>query len=186
MKFVPGHLSGSYVIEAERHHDERGYFARVWCEREYRAHGLDPMIVQCSVSYNEDKGILRGMHYQSPPSAETKVVRCVRGALYDVIVDLRPHSKTFLQWMGIELTSENGRMLYIPKGFAHGFQTLAVGTEVAYQMSDFYAPEAAGGFRWDDPQVGIHWPPDERIISDRDRSYPDLDPGRFEFFRECS
>jgi dTDP-4-dehydrorhamnose 3,5-epimerase len=183
MKFSPGQLSGSYLIEAERRHDERGYFARVWCEREYLAHGLDPRIVQCSVSYNEKKGTLRGMHYQLPPSAETKVVRCVRGALYDVIVDLRPRSKTFLQWMGVELTAENGRMLYIPKGFAHGFQTLAAGTEVSYQMSEFYTPEAAGGFRWDDPLVGIQWPPDERIISERDRGYPDVAPEQFNLFR---
>lgn len=186
MNFVPGQLSGSYVIEAERRHDERGYFARVWCEREYRAHGLDLKIAQCSVSYNEKKGTLRGMHYQSPPSAETKIVRCLRGALYDVIVDLRPHSKTFLQWMGVELTAENGRMLYIPKGVAHGFQTLVAGTEVAYQMSEFYASETSSGFRWNDPLIGLQWPSDERIISERDRGYPNLDPKWFEVFRVCS
>lgn len=184
MKFSPGSLAGAFVIEAERHHDERGYFARIWCEREFREHGLDPIAVQSSVSYNRAKGTLRGMHFQRPPSAETKLVRCVRGAMYDVIVDVRPGSKTFLQWMGVELTAENGRMLYVPKGFAHGFQTLIDGTEVVYQMSAFYAPETAGGFRWDDPRVGIVWPSDERIISDRDRGYPELDLSRFECFRD--
>jgi dTDP-4-dehydrorhamnose 3,5-epimerase len=186
MKFFPVVLSGAYLIEAERHHDDRGYFARVWCEREYLLHGLDSKLVQCSVSFNEKQGTLRGMHYQLPPSTETKLVRCVRGALYDVIVDLRPNSKTFLQWMGIQLTAENGRMFYIPKGFAHGFQTLTPETEVAYQMSEFYAPETSSGFRWDDPQVGIQWPTGERIISDRDRKYPDINVHQFDCFLNCS
>lgn len=186
MKFTPGQLNGTYIIDADRHHDLRGYFARVWCEREYHQYGLNSKVVQSSVSYNEKKATLRGMHYQTPPSAEVKTVRCVRGALYDVVVDIRPHSKTFLNWMGVELTAENGRILYIPEGFAHGFQTLEQGTEIFYQMSEFHAPEKAGGFRWNDPRINIQWPLEVQVISERDSGYPDLNPDHFECFRACA
>lgn len=186
MIFTPTKLKGAFMIDLERHEDERGFFARAWCSREFEAQGLEARLVQSSVSFNKKKGTLRGMHFQVPPAAETKLVRCVRGRIYDVIVDLRPESDTFLQWVGVELTAENGRSLYIPKGFAHGFQTLAAETEVAYQMSEFYAPESSSGFRWNDPLIGLQWPSDERVISERDRGYPNLDPKCFEVFRVCS
>ena len=175
MIFTPLKLYGAYCVDLERHEDDRGFFARAWCAREYEAIGLTPGLVQASVSFNKKNGTLRGMHFQVPPSAEIKIVRCTRGALYDVIVDLRPQSKTFLEWTAVELTAENGRALYIPQGFAHGFQTLANETEIFYQMSEFYAPECARGFRWNDPAIGIVWPEERaRVISVRDREYEDF------------
>jgi len=164
------------VIEIEKQEDERGFFSRLWCAQEFFARGLDDRLVQCNVSFNKRRGTLRGLHYQIPPHAETKLIRCTRGALYDVIVDLRAESPTFLQWFGLELTATNYRMLYIPKRFAHGFQTLEDETEIAYQMSEFYAPQAARGIRWNDPRLGIVWPEANRIMSKKDREYPDLDP----------
>ncbi len=167
-------LPGAYVIDIERLEDERGFFARTWCEREYQAHGLNSRLVQCSISFNKVKGTLRGMHYQLPPFAEAKVVRCTRGAIYDVIIDLRRESPTFRQHFGITLTPENRSMLYVPEGFAHGLLTLADETEVLYLISEFYAPEYARGVRWNDPAFGIAWPGPVRVISARDANYPDF------------
>ena len=176
MIFTPTRLAGAFIIDLEARHDERGFFARVWCAREYAEHGLETRLVQASVSFTERRGMLRGMHYQVPPHEEVKVVRCTRGAIYDVIVDVRPESPTYLQHVGVELTAANHRQLYIPKGFAHGFQTLEDGCEVSYQMSEFYAPDAQRGMRWNDPSLGITWPVANPIVNDRDRGYPDLTP----------
>jgi dTDP-4-dehydrorhamnose 3,5-epimerase len=154
--------------------DQRGFFARAYCEREFESHKLKSCFVQCNISFNKLKGTLRGMHFQAPPHAEAKLIRCTRGVIYDVIVDLRPESSTFKQYFTAVLSAENGKMLYVPQGFAHGFQTLEDSTEVFYQMSQFYAPEHARGIRWNDPAFGIEWPAGERIILDRDQSYPDF------------
>jgi dTDP-4-dehydrorhamnose 3,5-epimerase len=167
-------LTGAFAIDPERVEDERGFFARTWCQREFEAHHLNPRLVQCSISFNDRKGTLRGMHFQASPRQETKLVRCTRGAIYDVILDLRPPSATFRQFVAVELTSENRRMIYIPEGFAHGFQTLEDNSEVAYQMSEFWAPECSRGVRWNDPAFDIYWPPAERIIAAKDQAYPDF------------
>jgi len=175
MIFSETPLKDAYLIELERHTDARGYFARSWCLREFESHGLNSRIAQCNVSLNHRKGTLRGMHYQTKPFEESKLVRCTRGSLYDVIVDLRTGSPSYLRHFGVVLTPDNGLMLYVPEGFAHGFLTLEGRTEVHYQISEFYAPDSARGFRWDDPAFGIQWPAPVEIISDRDRSYPDFD-----------
>jgi dTDP-4-dehydrorhamnose 3,5-epimerase len=170
-------LKGVFTIDLEPQGDDRGMFARSYCSREFVAHGLNPRVVQCNVSYNRYRGTLRGMHHQQHPHAEAKLIRCVRGALFDVAVDIRPDSPTAGQWTAAELRAEPGRpsrMLYIPEGCAHGFLTLEDDTEIVYQMSEFYAPEAQRGFRWNDPQFAIAWPESPRIMSDRDRSYPDF------------
>jgi dTDP-4-dehydrorhamnose 3,5-epimerase len=167
-------LPGAFVIEPERLEDERGFFARTWCEREFRAHGLNPRLVQCNVSYNRARSTLRGMHYQAAPHEEAKLVRCTMGAVHDVVVDLRPDSPTFRQWVAVELSARNRTMLYVPEGFAHGFQTLEDDTEVFYQMSELYHPECARGVRWDDPAFGIEWPLPPRALSERDRQYVDF------------
>ena len=159
----------------EKHVDRRGYFARTYCEHEFTSHGLKSGFVQCSVSFNKIKGTLRGMHFQAGPYGEAKVIRCTRGAIYDVIIDLRLGSPTFKQHFTIVLSAENGTMLYVPEGFAHGFQTLEDNTEVFYQMSQFYTPDHARGVRWNDPAFGIEWPEDERMILERDQSYPDFE-----------
>lgn len=174
MIFLETELSGSYVIDLERLEDARGFFARSWCQREYAAHGLNPRLVQCNISFNPFKGTLRGMHYQVTPFEEAKLIRCTRGSIYDVVVDLRSNSASFGKYFSIVLTSENRKMLYVPEGFAHGFMTMEDHTEVFYQMSEFYAPEHAKGFRWNDPVFGIRWPGEVKIMSDRDRSYPDF------------
>jgi dTDP-4-dehydrorhamnose 3,5-epimerase len=169
-------LKGAFVIDLEPIEDERGFFARAWCRREFTEHGLSTDIAQANMSFNKRKGTLRGMHFQKSPHAEDKLVRCTRGAIFDVAVDLRPDSPTRSRWVGVELTSENRRMLYVPKGFAHGFQTLEDDTEIFYLVSEFYTPEAEGGARWDDPAFGIEWPlgaPAE--ISDKDRTWPDYE-----------
>jgi dTDP-4-dehydrorhamnose 3,5-epimerase len=174
MVFTETELRGAFIIDVERVEDERGFFARSWCQREFEAYGLYTQWVQCNVSFNKQKGTLRGMHYQAAPYAEVKLVRCTMGAIYDVIIDLRPDSPTFKRWLAAELTMHNRRMLYIPEGFGHGFQTLEGNTEVFYQMSQFYAPEYARGVRWDDPAFKITWPAEKRIISERDRGLPDF------------
>ena len=174
MKFQPTPLAGAYLIELEQLEDERGFFARSFCQNEFRARGLDPVIAQCDVSFSRKRGTLRGLHYQAEPHAEAKLVRCTRGAIWDVIVDLRTGSPTARQWHAAELTAENRLSFYIPAGFAHGFQTLADDTEVLYQMSEFYVPASARGVRWNDPAFGIEWPPADRIISERDQNYPDF------------
>jgi dTDP-4-dehydrorhamnose 3,5-epimerase len=172
MRFTELELKGAFIIEPERLEDERGFFARIFCQKEFEAHGLNPRFVQCNISFNEKEGILRGMHYQVAPHEEAKLVRCTQGVIYDVIIDLRPDSPTFKQWIAVELTAENCRMLYIPEGLAHGFQTLEDNTEIFYQMSEFYHPECAKGVRWDDPVFGIVWPLPVTNISERDRIYP--------------
>lgn len=174
MIFKPTELPGAFLIAPERHADQRGHFARTYCEKEFADHGLDPHVIQCSVSFNIRKGTLRGMHYQAAPFEEVKVVRCNRGSIYDVIIDLRPDSPAYKKWFAAQLDEENGNMLYIPRGFAHGFQTLAENTEVFYQMSQVFSPAHARGVRWNDPAFSIVWPDDNRIIIDRDAHYPDF------------
>ncbi len=171
MVFKETKLKGAFVIELERLDDERGFFARSYCKREFEKNGLNMNIVQCNVSYNKKRGTLRGMHYQVHPHEEAKLVSCIRGAIYDVIVDLRPNSPTYCQWFVVELNAENYKMLYVPKGFAHGFQILEDNSVVFYQMSEFYHPECARGMRWDDPLFRIEWPIKPLIISLQDRSY---------------
>jgi dTDP-4-dehydrorhamnose 3,5-epimerase len=174
LKFLPTPLAGACVIELERLEDERGFFARSFCQEEFRAHGLDPVVAQCNVSFNSKRGTLRGLHYQGEPHAEAKLVRCTRGAIWDVIVDLRERSPTARKWHAVELTADNRCSLYVPPGFAHGFQTLADDTEVLYQMSEFYHPESARGVRWDDRTLAIPWPIKKAIISPRDQAFPAL------------
>jgi len=171
VKFTETKLKGTYIIEPEPIEDERGFFARSWCQQEFEAHGLNPNLVQCNISFNKKKGTLRGMHYQVAPHEEAKLVRCSKGAIYDVIIDLRPDSPTFKQWIAVELTAKNYKMLYIPEGFAHGFQSLEDNTEVFYQMSEFYHPECARGVCWDDLAFKIEWPKNDRIISEKDLQY---------------
>ena len=171
MIFTETPLKGAYIIEPERIEDERGFFARSWCVEEFKKHGLNPNLVQCNISFNKKKGTLRGMHYQAAPHEEAKLVRCTKGALYDAIIDLRGDSPTFKHWFGVELTAENRKALYIPEGFAHGFQTLEDNTEVFYQMSEFYHPECSRGVRWDDPAFGIEWPTSQITVSPKDNSY---------------
>jgi dTDP-4-dehydrorhamnose 3,5-epimerase len=165
-------LAGAWVLEPERFEDERGFFARTYCRREFEARGLDPSVAQCSVSYNHRRGTLRGLHLQTAPHEEVKLVRVTRGAIWDVIVDLRPGSSTFQQHFSIVLSAEARNELYIPKGMAHGFQTLEDATEVFYQISEFYAPESARGYRWDDPAFAIPWPEPVTVISEKDRNLP--------------
>ena len=172
--FTKTTLPGAYLIEPERLEDARGFFARTWCQQEFAAQGLNSHLVQCNLSYNHRRGTLRGMHLQIAPHPEAKVVRCTRGALYDVIIDLRPHSPTFTQWIAATLTADNRHMLYVPAGCAHGFQTLVDETEVFYQMSACYHPDSARGVRWDDPTFGVAWPIPNPVMSERDRTYPDF------------
>jgi dTDP-4-dehydrorhamnose 3,5-epimerase len=169
-------IKGAFVIELEMHHDSRGFFARSYCHDEFARAGLNPRVVQCNVSHSRQRGTLRGMHYQQAPHHEAKLVRCTAGAVYDVVIDLRRESETWLQHYGVQLDADNRLMLYVPEGVAHGFVTLEDDTEVFYQMSEFYAPESARGVRWDDPAFGIRWPLEPAVISDRDRTYPDFDP----------
>lgn len=177
MRFIQTALAGAYIIEPEKLADERGFFARTWCQREFEEHGLKSKIVQCNISSNKQKGTLRGMHFQAEPHAEAKVVCCTKGAIYDVIIDLRPGSETFKRHLGVYLTGSDMRMLYVPEGFAHGFQTLEDNSEVMYQMTEFYHAESARGVRWDDSLFGIDWPyKGQFTISDRDRTWPDYQP----------
>lgn len=176
MIFTQTALQGAYVVEPEKIEDQRGFFCRTWCTKVFKEHGLNHNLVQCNISYNKKKGTLRGMHFQVYPHEEAKLVRCTMGAFFDVIIDMRPKSATFMQWVGVELSAVNRKMLYIPEGFAHGFQTLEDNTEVFYQMSEFYYPEAAKGLRWNDPQFNIEWPEDVRTISPKDQSFPDFEP----------
>jgi dTDP-4-dehydrorhamnose 3,5-epimerase len=173
--FKPTNFRGAYVIEPERRADFRGYFARTYCEKEFAAFGLETHIAQCSVSFNQRKGTLRGMHYQVAPFEEVKVVRCIRGAIYDVIIDLRPSSPTFKKHFAVELDERNGNALYVPAGFAHGFQTLAENSEVFYQMSQYFSESHARGVRWNDPAFAIPWPEDARTILERDENYTDFE-----------
>jgi len=176
MKFDACTLPGAFIIRLERHQDERGFFARSFCRHEFAQHGLVADVAQSNISYNARRGTLRGIHFQRAPHEEIKLVRCIRGAIYDVIVDIRPGSQTYRKWLSIELSAENRVALYVPAGFGHGFQTLEDDTEIFYQMSTFYEPSAADGFRWDDPAFSVEWPIADPIISDRDRGYPDWQP----------
>jgi dTDP-4-dehydrorhamnose 3,5-epimerase len=172
MRFTETSLKGAFIIDLEPVHDERGMFARTWCQREFEAQGLKVTWVQNNVSLNSKKGTLRGMHYQLPPHDEIKLVRCTTGSIYDVIVDLRPYSPTFCQYIAVTLSAENRRALYIPQSFAHGFQTVSENSEVFYHMSAFYESSSARGFRWDDPAFNIKWPEPLTVISDKDRGWP--------------
>jgi dTDP-4-dehydrorhamnose 3,5-epimerase len=174
MIFTETKLPGAYIIQLERLDDERGFFARAFCRDEFEQHGLDSLVAQCNLSFNRNKGTLRGMHYQAAPHSEAKLISCVTGSIYDVIIDLRSESATYGQWLAVELSAHERSMLYIPEGFAHGFQTLQDDTEVFYQMFQFYEPAAGRGIRWDDPAFDIQWPDGPRILSARDRSYPDF------------
>jgi dTDP-4-dehydrorhamnose 3,5-epimerase len=174
MIFEPAALEGAFLLHLEPRADERGFFARSFCQEEFAAHGLPAAFVQCNVSFNRARGVLRGMHFQREPRPEGKLVRCTMGAAVDVIVDLRKDSSTFCRWQSFEITAENRRAVYVPPGFAHGFQTLVDGVELLYQMTEFYVPGLAAGVRWDDPAFGIEWPVANPILSERDRSYPDF------------
>jgi dTDP-4-dehydrorhamnose 3,5-epimerase len=176
MKFTETPLAGAFVIELEKRGDERGWFARAFCEREYAAQGLNHRIVQANTSFSAIKGTLRGMHYQLTPKAEDKIFRCIRGVIFDAIIDLRPDSPTFLKSFTVELTAENRLALYIPKGFAHGFMTLAENTEVFYFVTEFYSPEHERGIHYNDPKFGIRWPMEPAVISDKDCNLRDFDP----------
>lgn len=173
MIFTETKLQGAFIIDVNRLSDERGFFARSWCEDEFAAHGIHMPPVQANLSSNPQKGTLRGMHYQLPPYEETKLVRCTRGAIYDVIVDLREESPTYLQWIGVELTADSFRMLFVPGRFAHGFITLEDKTDVAYQVSAKYTPGAERGLRWNDPAIGIEWPIQPTLVSPKDAVHPD-------------
>jgi dTDP-4-dehydrorhamnose 3,5-epimerase len=172
--FAETPVEGAWMVAPERAEDHRGFFARTWCAEEFAAHGLVDRWAQCSVSFNDRRGTLRGLHYQRAPHAEVKLVRCTAGALYDVVVDLRPSSSTYLKHVAVELNASNRLMVYVPEGCAHGFQTLQDGSEVFYQISAPYSKEHAAGVRWDDPAFGISWPYPDPIMSDRDRDYPDF------------
>jgi dTDP-4-dehydrorhamnose 3,5-epimerase len=180
VKFEATTLKDAVLIEPEPRQDERGFFARTYCRNEFAAAGLETDFVQGNMSFNHAEGTLRGMHFQRAPHEEVKVVRCIRGAIYDVIIDLRPDSPSYLKWQGFELTEDNGLQLYVPRGFAHGFLTLIEEAAVAYQVSAFYAPGAEGGVRWNDPRFGIEWPADVAVLSPKDAAWPDFFPELWE------
>lgn len=175
MKIAETPLAGAFTVKPDLIEDDRGFFARSFCQHEFRAAGLEPVVAQCNISFNRKRGTLRGMHYQISPYEEAKLVRCTRGAIFDVIVDVREGSATCFNWFGVELTAENRLALYIPAGFAHGFQTLVDDSEVLYQMSEFYHAESARGLRWDDPRIGVSWPVADPVMSPRDHAYPLLE-----------
>lgn len=173
MRLTETKLRGAYIIEPERFEDERGFFARAWSEKEFAEAGINAHFIEGNLSFNRKRGSLRGMHYQAAPHGQAKLVRCTRGAIFDVGVDLRPDSPTFKQWIGVELTAENRRLFFIPGDFAHGYLTLEENTEVAYQVTGAYVPESSRGFRWNDPNFGIEWPDvGELVMNERDRTYP--------------
>lgn len=174
MIFTETKLKGAFIIDLDRRVDERGFFARAFCQHEFRDHGLKPVIAQANIASNHKKGTLRGMHFQYPPMAETKLVRCTRGAILDIIVDLRPESRTYLQHVAVELNEENMTALYVPERFAHGYQALRDGTDTSYQVGEFYAPNTEGGLRYDDPKLGLEWPLPVSVISPKDQAFPPL------------
>ncbi len=169
-------LQGAFIIHPQRLEDQRGFFARTWCNREFSQHGIKTDFVQCNISFNKQAGTLRGMHYQAEPHAEAKLIRCTMGRIFDVIVDLREYSPTCTMWVGTELSQDNRCMVYVPEGFAHGFISLDDNSEVFYQMSTHYSPEHSRGVRWDDPALGIEWPVEVKTVSIQDQKYPDLFP----------
>jgi dTDP-4-dehydrorhamnose 3,5-epimerase len=174
MLFVKTKLEGAFVVDLDMREDARGFFARAFCRAEFERHGLNGTVAQCNISFSERRGTLRGLHYQLTPHAECKFVRCIRGSIFDVIVDLRPLSSTWLKWMGVNLSADNRRAIFVPEGFAHGFQTLEDGSEVLYQVSQFYSSEYERGLRWNDRAVAIEWPIAPSVISERDQSHPDF------------
>lgn len=174
MIFTETRLKGAYIVELEKREDHRGFFARAWCQKEFEAQKLIPRMVQTNISFNKKKGTIRGIHYQVAPDEEAKLIRCARGAIFDVMIDLRPDSPTFMQWLGVELTAETHKMLYVPENFAHGFQALEDNTEVTYQVSQFYCPASERGIRYNDPAFGIRWPVAHKVVSDKDNSWPDF------------
>lgn len=186
MIFTETKLRGAYIIDIERREDSRGFFARVFCQNEFADHGLKPIIAQANVAYNRKKGTVRGMHFQFPPASETKLVRCTRGAILDIIVDLRPESPTYLQHIAVELSAENSRALYVPERFAHGYQALADDTETSYQVGEFYTPGSEGGLFYNDPQLGLHWPLPVSVISDKDKIWKPLSEQAEEVKRRMS
>ena len=177
MKFTPTKLKGAYIIDIEKREDERGFFARTFCANEFSEYDLENKFVQANMSFNYKKGTLRGMHFQKAPYGEDKLVRCTKGSLYDVIIDLRPGSETFKQWIGVELTEENRRALFVPKGFAHGFITLEDNTEINYLVTQFYTPAADSGVRYNDPAFNIAWPVKVTSVSEKDKNHPDFEGG---------
>lgn len=174
MLFTETKLKGAFLLELEEREDNRGFFARTFCQREFAAHGMNANVVQCNIAYNKKKGTLRGMHFQEAPFQEAKFIRCTKGAIYDVILDLRQGSPTFKQWISAELNEDNHKMLYVPEGFAHGYQTLTEVSEIIYQVSQFYAPQSAAGVRYNDPAFAIKWPLEVAAISDLDKKWPDF------------
>jgi len=186
MIFTETKLKGAYIIDAERHEDSRGFFARVFCQKEFAAHGLKPIIAQGNVAFNIKKGTMRGMHFQYPPAAETKIVRCTRGAILDIIVDLRPESSTYLDHIAVELNEDNRRSLYVPERFAHSYQVLRDNTETSYQMGEFYAPGSEEGLRYDDPRLGLQWPLPVTSISEKDAGWKFLSDMEPELKRKMS
>lgn len=174
MKFTETKLKGAFIVEIEKLTDDRGFFARAWCRKEFEAHGLTSAVVQANVSFNRKRGTLRGMHYQIAPFQESKLIRCTRGAIYDVIIDLRPESPTYKEWIGVELTADNYTLFFVPEDFSHGFITLMDDTEITYQVSQFYTPGSEKGIRFNDPTFNIQWPLEVSVISDKDSNWPDF------------
>jgi dTDP-4-dehydrorhamnose 3,5-epimerase len=181
--FTETELKGAYIIELERREDERGFFARTFCQNEFREHGLNSVIAQASIASNQHKGTLRGMHFQYPPAAETKLVRCTRGAIIDIIVDLRPESETYLQHIAVELNEDNMAALYVPERFAHGYQVLRESTDTCYQVGEFYTPSAEGGLMYNDPRLSLEWPLPVTLISQKDKMFRPLDEIEVDFKR---
>ena len=177
MIFNETKLKNAFIIEIERSEDERGFFARAWDNKKFEEHDLNSKLVQCNISFNKKKGTLRGMHYQLPPYAESKLIRCTKGKIFDVIIDMRTRSETFTKWISVELSDINHKMIYVPEGFAHGFQTLEDNTEVFYQVTKEYSPSHEGGLRWDDSVFGIKWPLDQKIISEKDSTWKPFESG---------
>jgi len=186
MIFTETSLKGAFVIDIERREDSRGFFARAFCQHEFEDHGLKPIIAQANLAFNHRKGTLRGMHFQFPPSAETKLVRCTRGAILDIIVDLRPESKTYLQHVAVELSEDNSRALYVPERFAHGYQVLRDKTETSYQVGEFYTPGAEGGLLYSDPRLGLEWPLPVTVMSEKDQQWKSLDEQEKEIHQRMS
>jgi len=186
MIFTETKLKGAFILDLERREDSRGYFARTFCQRELAEHGLNPVVAQANVAFNHERGTLRGMHFQYPPVAETKLVRVTRGSLIDIIVDLRPESATYLEHIAVELSADNARSLYVPDRFAHGYQTLEDDTEASYEMGAFYAPGGEGGLLWNDPRLGLTWPLPVTAISDKDRAWKPLAQSESELRRRLS
>jgi dTDP-4-dehydrorhamnose 3,5-epimerase len=186
MIFTPTELKGAFIVDLERREDSRGFFARSFCQKEFAEHGLKPVIAQANLAFNHVKGTLRGMHFQFPPCAESKLVRATRGAILDIIVDLRPESPTFLQHVAVELDEDNHRALYVPERFAHGYQVLADKTETSYQVGEFYAPDCESGLLHDDPRLGLTWPLPVAVISDKDRAFKRFDAVEIELQRRMS